>query len=40
MLRSASIGLSLLALRAGAQPKMMPTAAEKLTPRPMANVLS
>ena len=40
MLRSASMGFRLLALRAGAQPNMMPTAAEKLTPSPMANVLS
>ena len=40
MLLSASIGFSLLALRAGAQPKMMPTAAEKPTPSQIANVLS
>ena len=34
--RSASMGFSRLAFRAGAQPKMMPTAAEKPTPRTMA----
>ena len=32
------MGFSLLALRAGAQPKMMPTAAEKPAPRMMAKV--
>ena len=36
ILRRASMGLSLLAFLAGDQPKMMPTAAEKPTPRPMA----
>ena len=38
ILLSASIGFRRLALRAGAQPKMMPTAAEKPTPSPMAKV--
>ena len=36
MERSASMGLSLLAFLAGAQPKMMPTAAEKPAPSAIA----
>ena len=34
---SASMGFSLLALRAGAQPNIMPTAAEKPTPSAIAS---
>ena len=39
MLRSASMGFSRLAFRAGAHPKMMPMAAENPKPRAMASVL-